>query len=291
MAGTPTKAELRALPKKQRRVVAREVARELKATEERRRRRSTLIRRVVAAVAAVGVLVVAVLGAQAWVAGRNRGPVNMISDGVLIGGDGTQTYASSTPALAQGDQPEPSIDNRAFGVLDAVLYVDYTDPEAATLWATAAESLTGPVTGGQATLELHPIAPDGSASAVAAAAALGCVAELAPDRVLAAHTALLGGTDWASASLVEALAGVGIDDPGVAGCVRSGRFSGWAEEATARAGSSVPFDVGTVTATTLVLAGEAYQGDADDATAFTSALSQAWGAVATASQALAGTTD
>ncbi|MCV2393086.1 thioredoxin domain-containing protein [Actinotalea sp. M2MS4P-6] len=295
MARTTTKAELRArskselrgLPKKQRKVVAREVAREQRLAAERHARRVKVARRAIAGVAAAGVVVVAVMGGRAWVAGRNRGPENMLSDGVLVGGDGTSPYTIPTAALAQGAEPVASIQNREYGVLDTTLYVDYTDPDAGTLWSTISSegSLSQNVLGGTATIEIHPIAPDGSASAVAAAAAIGCVAELAPDQALAANDALLtGGTEWTTETLVSAFASAGIDDAGVAGCIQHGRFTGWVTDATARAEASVPYDVGSVSGTTLLLAGTAYDGAPDDTSAYGDALAAAWQVIDAASQ-------
>ncbi len=288
-----SKSELRSLPKKQRKVVAREIAREQREADERRARRARRARQVAAGVAVVGVAAVSVLGARAWAASRNRGPLNMASDGVLIAGYGSSPYTVPTDAVAQGATPVATVQNHEFGVLDAALYVDYADPDAATLWTTISQegSLAQNVLDGTATLEVRPIAPGGDTSATRAAAALACVAELAPDQALDANAALLaGGTDWTTEALVSALQGVGITDDAVADCVTSGRFTGWVAEATDRAAASVPYDVGSVTGTTLLLAGEAYTGAADDATAYADALDAAW-AVVDAASATTDTTD
>ncbi len=275
MASTPSKAELRALPKKQRRVVARELARQQKIADQKRARRRRIVLRITAGAVAGGLAAAGVLGAKAWVDSRNRGPLNMASDGIELSSYQSVVVATPTPALSVGEAPVPTISYRDYGMLDAVLYVDYSSPDTAPLWSTASGDLTSELTGGAATLEIHPIAPDGSDSAVRAAAAMGCVAEFAPDSALTAHEALVaGGTDWTASSLADAMTGASIDDPDVAACITSGRFTGWATDATKRAATSVPFDIGSVTGTTLLLAGEPYDG-ADDADAFAAALQSA----------------
>jgi len=280
---TPTKAQLRALPKKQRREVARQVNRERRLAEQRRQRRRRITLRVVAGVAAVAVVVGAVLGARAWVHSRNRGPVNMASDGILLSGYQGQTYAIRNAAVPQGGTPVASTPNRNLGVLDTVFYVDYSDPAAATLWSTAGAALTAGVEAESVSLEIHPIAPDGSASAVTAARAMACVAELAPDSALAANDALLtGGQDWTPTTAAAALTKAGVKADGLSGCLSSSRFTGWVHDATARAEASVPFDAGHVTGTTMFMAGTPYTGAPDDKTAFATALGDAQAVVAAA---------
>lgn len=283
MPTTPTKAQLRALPKKQRREVARQVNRERRLAEQRRMRRRRITLRVVAGVAAVAVVAGAAVGARAWVHSRNRGPANMASDGILLSGYQSQVFAIRNAAVPQGGTPVPNSANRNLGVLDTVLYVDYTDPKAATLWSTAGAALTAGVQAESVSLEIHPIAPDGSASAVTAARAMACVAELAPDSALTANDALLtGGQDWTPRTAATALTKAGVKGDGLSDCLSSSRFTGWVHDATARAAASVPFDVGHVTATTLFMAGTPYTGAPDDKTAFATALGDAQAVVAAA---------
>lgn len=295
MPTTPTKAQLRALPKKQRREVARQVAREQRLVEAKRARRRRVVLRTSAVVAGVAVLTGGVLGTRAWVHGLNRGPLNMISDGIVMSGYQGQTYAYPTGAVQQGGTPTDTNPSRKLGITDAVMYVDYADPAAATLWTTAGAPLTKAMLAETLTIEVHPIAPGGSAASVAAASALACVAEHVPDKALVAHQALLtGGQDWTRASAAAAIAKAGIRDTSVATCIKAGKFSGWVKEATDRAAAKVPFDVGAVTGTTLLLAGTAYDGKPDDAGAFGTALLAAQDAVAkenAAAQAAAGTGD
>ena len=279
-----TKAQLRALPKKQRREVARQLAREQRIAEQERRKRRRVVLQVVGVVAAVGVVAGAVLGTSAWVHARNRGPLNMASDGILLSGYQGNVYGVPNGSVPQGGTPTATTPNRNLGVLDAVMYVDYSSPTASTLWSTAGPDLTAGLKAETTSLEIHPIAPDGSASAVRSAAALACVAELDPNQAFPAHEALVtGGADWTPASLVKALAGAGVKAPGLDGCITSGRFTGWVRDATARAARSVPFDVGSVSSTTLVLAGSAYTGAPGDAKAFASAYAAAQEVVAKAS--------
>jgi protein-disulfide isomerase len=289
---TPTKAQLRALPKKQRREVARQLAREERLAAKRRQARRAVVLRITAVVAVVAVVVAAGLGAVAWVHGRNRGPANMASDGVVLSAYNGKVFTARNGSVAQGGKPVATVSSRMLGVLDVVLYVDYSDPKAHTLWATDGGKIIQKLLAQTASLEIHPIAPGGSPSAVAAARAMACVAELAPDQAYAAHLALItGGTDWTTTSAAAAIQAGGAKVPGLASCLASPRFSGWVTEATDRAAASVPFDIGHVTGTTLILAGTAYTGAPDDAKAFDTALAAAQAVVDKASASAGLTTN
>jgi hypothetical protein len=215
------------LPKKDRKALARELARIERELEARRRRRKRRLGWAGAGTAAVAAGVVAVLAVQASVRAGQVGPANMASDGIVLTGDGSAVTATRTGALSPGESPTATTVDRSSGVLDLVLYLDYRSPDAAALWTANSSAVEQWVTAGYATLELHPLALlDGatvstSATATAApsptpsadvatdpgdllgtmattgdyslraAGALACVADTAPDSTLAVHDALL----------------------------------------------------------------------------------------------------
>lgn len=301
------------LPKKDRKALARELARIEREREARRRRRNRRLGWAGAGTAVVAAGVVVALAVQASARAGQVGPLNMLADGVVLSGDGTAVTAARTSALQPGENPVATQVDRTSGVLDLVLYLDYRSPEAAELWAANSAAVEQWVTAGYATLEVHPLAlldgstvatggasPSASSSAAAgssgsllgtmattgdysarAAGALACVADAAPDGALAVHDALLAaqpdldedGLD--DDDLVALVQGAGVTDEAVADCVTGGDFTDWAQDATARAAEGVPFDVGTVTAgAVLLVGGQQYTGDPGDADALLAFIEQ-----------------
>lgn len=307
------------LPKKDRKALARELARLERERQAQRRRRNKRLGWAGAGTAVVAVGVIATLAVQASVRAGQVGPHNMLSDGLVLTGDGSAVTASRTSALDPGESPVATVVDRSSGVLDLVLYLDYRSPEAQTFWAANSSSIEQWVTAGYATLEIHPLAlldgatvgtgsaaspsatPTASAAAspsptdgasagtggsllgtmqttgdysARAAGALACVADTTPDSVLAVHDALLAaqpdldedGLD--DGDLLALVQNAGVTDETVAGCVTDGDFTDWAQAATTRAADSVPYDVGSVTTSPVVLVGgQQYTGDLGDADA------------------------
>lgn len=304
------------LPKKDRKALARELARLERERQAQRRRRNRRLGWAGAGTAVVAAGVITALAVQASVRAGQVGPHNMLSDGVVVTGDGNAVAASRTSALDPGEAPVATAVDRSTGVLDLVLYLDYRSPEAQTFWAANSASIEQWVTAGYATLEIHPLAlldgatvrtgasPSASASAAPsaspaaddslpgsmvttgdysarAAGALACVADTTPDSVLAVHDALLAaqpdldedGID--DGDLLALVQDAGVTDETVAGCITDGGFTDWATEATARAAQSVPFDVGSVTTSPVVLVGgQQYTGDLGDADALLAFIEQ-----------------
>ncbi|WP_431838398.1 DsbA family protein [Cellulomonas sp. Y8] len=301
------------LPKKDRKALARELARLERERQAQRRRRNRRLGWAGAGTAVVAVGVIAALAVQASVRAGQVGPHNMLSDGLVLTGDGSAVAASRTSALDPGASPVATVVDRSSGVLDLVLYLDYRSPEAETFWAANSASVEQWVTAGYATLEIHPLAlldgaavstgagaspspsataspaPSATASAddsllgtmqttgdysARAAGALACVADTAPDSVLAVHDALLAAQPdldedgLADDELVALVQNAGVTDTAVADCVTNGDFTDWARDATTRAADSVPYDVGSVTTSPVVLVGgQQYTGDLGDADA------------------------
>ncbi|MCL2455852.1 MAG: hypothetical protein FWD18_11225 [Micrococcales bacterium] len=278
--------------------------------EQARHRRVALLKRAGlwagAAVLVAGVVTGVVIGVRAWIEVGQTGPTNMASDGLLLTGDGTMVTPVLTDPIPAGGLPVPTdTGDRALGIVDIVVYVDYADPASAAFWAAGGDLITGAVTSGSATLEIHPVALPASLSpttsptptpaddaetteaaeatgsperthadldyARRAANAFACVASHSPDHALAMHRALLvaqptAGTDGLTdAETIDLARTLGADD--AVGCLRTNAYRAWVRAATDRAMLATPFTaVGALTQTpTVVVAGQRYTGSLTDA--------------------------
>lgn len=294
------------LSKKDRKALARELARMEREREAQRKRRKRRLAWAGTGTAVVVVGVVTALIVHASVQAGHVGPKNMRSDGLVFTGtgNGNAVTANRTTALDPGEPPTPTPVDRQNN-LDVVVYADYRSPDAATFWAANSAAIGGWVTAGLASLEVHPLAlldgtevdvqppvspspspsptPSPAPSAAPtrmqttgdysarAAGALACVADTVPDGGLAVHNALLAAQPELTASglndddLVALVRGAGVTDERVADCITRGGFTDWVREATDRAAASVPYDIGSVTTSPVVLiGGREYTGALDD---------------------------
>nr|AGU09837.1 hypothetical protein [uncultured organism] len=268
------------LGKKDRRALARELARIEREEAARRRRRNRIVRRTSLAVVGVAVLSVGtVTVVSALEPAPALGPQNMASDGIQFSGDGKKVAAATTAALEAGTTPETSTLDTSDGILHLVVYSDYGSADSATFEATNGSAMMSWVTSGNATLELHPVALLDSVNqnySLRSANAVACVADASPDSVPAVNTALAaaqatsGDAGLAAADLVTLVQKAGVSDKGVADCITSGAFDEWVKDATKRATSSVPnSDAPALKTAPLVLVnGKAYTGALNDAAAF-----------------------
>jgi len=214
--------------RKQRRAIDRQLAEIERARRARRARMRRLGLRVGAVVGCLALVGTVVVTVQARARAAAIGPENMVSDGVVVSGEGGALSTVRTAALEPDDIPTPYVTQP--GVLPVVAFVDYRDPLAATWWSMNRKQVTEWVEDGNATLEIRPLAllddadviatpvptptrTEGSVEQAAdtsdeptaepttvrttgdysarAAGAIGCVADHHPDLVLATHTALL----------------------------------------------------------------------------------------------------
>lgn len=275
--------------KKARRDEAREHARDMREAERKRRSRNSLILKIV-----VGLVLVAVAAGTVWgitafrqaaidAATPKPGPANMLSDGIILQGDGTgQIVAARTPAIPPKGEPTPTNpDDYADGVVRIVMYVDYFCPVCQVFEATNALQLKKWVSAGAATLEIHPIAILDRASlgtryASRSANAAACVAEFAPDSFFGATAALYAQQPAENTSgltneeIVTVLQSAEIDDPDVTACIDDERFSQWVTAATERTREAIPnSDLPGIAGTpTVIVNGVLYEGAVDDQAAF-----------------------
>lgn len=270
------------LVKKDRRALARELARLEREDAARRRRRNRIARRASLAVVGAAILTVGTVTiVSALQPAPVLGPANMASDGILFSGDGSAVTAATTAALASDETPATSALDTTDGILHLVVYADYGSADSALFEATNGSAVLSWVTSGYATLELHPVALLDSVNqnySRRAANAVACAADSSPDSVPAVNTALATAQSTAGASgltaeqLVTLVQTAGVSDTGVADCITSGTFDDWVVDATKRASASVPnSDVSALaTAPLVVVNGTAYTGALDDASAFES---------------------
>ncbi|MFT4122539.1 MAG: hypothetical protein QM635_01760 [Microbacteriaceae bacterium] len=263
------------MSKKERIAVARELAAMHREEARARRKRN---RRLLLAGTAFGVVVILALAAWAlWARYQETlaGPANMLSDGIVFTGDGSETTAVTTSRIEPGASPVATDPDSYSSYPYIVAYLDPGDADSQTFWSTESDSLSSWLTSGYIALELHLVASSGS-FAEHAANALACVANSDPDDAITVLTALMtaGASDDASSRTADGVLGVvsnaGISDEDVLDCVRDDRYAAWVEAETTRAETSIPnADVDNAATLPVVLVDEVAYTDAyDDADAF-----------------------
>ena len=271
-------------PKKDRRDVARENARQLREQQKKREKRNRWFLRGGIGLALVAVAVVVALLIVGSVKQPMAGPRNMASDGLLMVGDGTTISAVKTEASAPDADPVAT-DLSALGdSVNITVYVDYLCPYCGLFETTNSAQLTAWLTAGNISLETHPISildnqSAGSKYPTRAANAASCVANYQPDSFLDVNSALFanqpteGTTGLSNKELVSLVRDAGVTDDDVASCITDQRFDGWVADATDRAleGPLPNTELKAITGTpTVLVQGVQYQGALDDAAAFES---------------------
>lgn len=275
--------------KKERRDQAREHAREMREAERKRKVRNSWILRgsvglALVAVAVITVLVVnSVRQAEIEAATPKPGPANMLSDGILLTGDGTgEIVAVRTDPIAAGAEPVATDITQYADTVNIVTYVDLFCPICQAFEQANAEQIGTWVSSGAATLEVHPIsildrASNGTRYASRAANAMACVANYQPDVFFQASTAMYanqpaeGTTGLTNAEIASVLAQAGATDVNIASCINDETFKQWVTASTERTnvGPIPNSELTRVSGTPTVLVnGYQYTGSVSDATAF-----------------------
>jgi protein-disulfide isomerase len=268
------------LPKKQRRDTAREHARlqrELAAKKKRRNRGFLQGGLIVGALAILAVIALVVVNAARP---AQPGPLNMLSDGLLLTGAAMTPVA--TKAIPAGKTPTPTQTTAYAKTVNIVSYVDYQCPICQSFEATNSTQIQQWVEAGYATIEFHPIAildreSQGMKYSSRAANAVACVANYQPAAYYAVNTALFVGqpkelsTGLTDKQLITIVQGAGATDPSIPDCVTSQKFASWVSDATNRALKG-PLPNSTVSALqgtpTVIVNGKLYSGAIDNAAAF-----------------------
>jgi protein-disulfide isomerase len=268
--------------KKARREHARETARIEREALKRRQRRNRMLLQGGIIVAVLAVVAVIALVVSTSTTAPSRSPANMASDGILFTGDGTTATAASTKALEAGSDPVPTDTAALDSAVNIVTYLDYACPYCNQFETTNAEQIDGWVTGGQASLEIHPIAILdrqflGTKYSTRAANAAACVASFEPDAFRDVNAALFanqpkeGTSGLSDKELASIVAGAGASSGKVASCISDRTYGSWVTAATERAtsGELASDTVTQFAGTPLVLVnGQQYTGALDDAAAF-----------------------
>ncbi|WP_394552835.1 DsbA family protein [Agromyces sp. MMS24-JH15] len=274
----------------ERRDAAREKARILREEQKKRERRNKILIQggiivaVLAVVAIVGVLI------YQGVKPAGPGPRNMASDGIVLTGVDGAITAVETPALDDGEDPTPTVQDDSGNVANIVTYIDYLCPYCGQFETTNNETIQAMVESGAATLEIHPIAiltnkSAGTQYSMRAANAAACVADLSPNAFFDFNGLLFenqpeegstGLTDDQLKGYAEEAGAGSLSE--VRACIDDRRFKGWVEAATTRALTQpVPnSDLQAVTGTpTVIVNGKQYQGSLTDASEFQAFVTQA----------------
>ncbi|MBB5642622.1 thioredoxin domain-containing protein [Cryobacterium roopkundense] len=270
----PTKAE--------RREHAREQARQQRDQEEKRTKRRRVLWRGGIGLGLVAVTAVAALLIANQAGPSAAGPLNMSSDGILLGGDGTLITAARTAALAPGAKPVATDQSALTDMVKIAIYVDYLCPLCGQFESTNAAQITSWVTAGNATVELHPISVLDASSlgtkySTRAANAAACVANFAPNSFLTVNAALLANQPaensggLSDAELQQVIEDAGVGDAKIADCIGNQTFATWVAAASDRAlsGPLANADIEKITGTPTVLVNQvSYTGSLTDAAAF-----------------------
>jgi protein-disulfide isomerase len=245
------------------REAARAKAREIRDHQRKKDRRGRAIRNgsiIGGTIAVVGIVALVLMN---FAKAPERGPLNMMSDGIKIGADLT---ALRTGGIAPDTQPVASTKNPD-NVIDIRIYVDYLCPNCGTFQQKNGEQLETLLKKGAITLEIHPIAllttkSAGDQYSLRAANAAACVAEFSPDHFFKFHDMLFvgqpkeGEAGFDDAELIDRAERAGATNIAkISRCVEDLRFSNWVKSATVRAlnGPLPDSEVRSVSATPTIL--------------------------------------
>jgi protein-disulfide isomerase len=274
--------------KNERRAHARELARKTREAELKRKRRARWILQgsiSVAVLVVVGIVLAVVLssgGGSASQSSSAAGPLNMLSDGVVLTGSGGTVTAVTTPALQPKAQPVATDNSASSAKSHIVVYLDYECPYCDQFETANSAQMKSWVEAGTATLEIHPISILDNSSAgtnysTRSANAAACVANFDPNSFLDVNAALFanqpaeGAVGLTDAQITSILSKAGVTGTKVSSCIAKQTFSKWvaAETARALAGPLPDSNVSKVTGTpTVIVNGKSYTGALNDPAAF-----------------------
>jgi protein-disulfide isomerase len=271
--------------KKLRRDHAREIAREMRDKEKKRKRRNRIF---VQGGVVVGVLAIAAIVALVIVNTKPTpiagGPLNMISDGILLQGKNGSIVPVKTAGIAKKGDPTPTDTSKLTDTVNIVTYIDYFCPRCQEFETTNADQINTLVSTGVATLEIHPIqildsSSVGTRYSSRAVNAAACVANFEPDDYVAVTAAFYanqpkeGTGGYSNDDIVALVASAGAKSSDVANCIKKESFKDWVAASTDRAlvGPLPNTKVAKVTGTpTVLIDGQQFNGPWTDSSAFIS---------------------
>ena len=277
------------LSKNQRRAAARERARRLREQHRKKDRRNRVLLQGGLILATLGIIAIVTLVIVNSIRPPGPGPLNMASDGIRIG---TGYAAEQTEAVPAGEDPVEPVVDPGSEVITIQVWLDYQCPLCGDFEKTNAAQIETLIEQGAATLELHPVAVNDSASlgekfSTRSANAAACVAQYSPNTFYAFNALMFDNEpEEQSAGLTDAeLVGI-AEKAGVAEqskvekCINDQKFSEWVTAATERAADEPDLldENGEFDPPAVFVNGERYSGDPDDGTAFAQFIAEADGA-------------
>jgi protein-disulfide isomerase len=262
--------------KNQRREAAREKARELRDAQRKKEKRNRLFLQGGIGLAAIVIIAVIVLVVRSGIQEPAAGPLNMQSDGIIIGKD---LKAVRTPAIPAKGKPVATQRDKKSSVVSIRIYLDYFCPVCNAFETANKSQITSWLKNGAATIEIHPISfldrsSLGTRYSSRAANAGGCVASYAPDDYWAFTEEMYvkqpaeGTVGLSNAQIIAVAKSAKVHNLSkIADCINSEKFKAWVTAATARAeaGPLPDSSVKTVTGTpTVIVDGVEYPITSDD---------------------------
>jgi protein-disulfide isomerase len=272
------------LSRNERREAAREKAKAIRDEQKKKEKRGRYILQ-----GSLILLVVAIIGGVALVISQSikpasPGPLNMLSDGIVIGEGFT---AVRTAALEPKGTPVPTLKDEKSQVIHIQMFLDYLCPICGEFEATNGPLIKTLVTSGAATIEYHPIAiltakSAGTQYSLRAANAAACVANYSPDQFFDFNAALYtdqpkeGSEGLTDDELYKRAVASGVGAASsIKTCITDATFKSWVQDATNRAltGPIANTDVAAVKGTPTVIVNGArynftYPFDADEFSTF-----------------------
>lgn len=272
-----------------RREDARIKARQLRESQKKRDRRNRVLLQ-----SSIGIAVVVALGIVAIIIISSirppvSGPLNMASDGIVIG-EGLKVVP--TASLSPDAAPIASTPDPTGNVVGIRIYADYLCPTCGQFMKTNAKQLGTMTDSGAVTVEFHPVAlltshSAGTKYSLRAANAAACVADASPDQFYAFNALLFkdqpaesspGLSDSALKKYVASAKAKSLDT--IDECIDKGTYEPWVQSATDRAvAGPIPhtdLKPSKLNSSMLVLVdGKQYSGSVTDASEFKAFVLQA----------------
>jgi hypothetical protein len=228
----------------ERREAAREKARVLREEHRKRERRNRLVLRSgigVVIIAIIAIVVVVIIGN---VPSPGKGPVNMASDGILLGKDFKAVHTAAIPA---NGKPVATVRDKKSSVISIRIYLDYFCPSCKAFLQANGDQLASEMKSGAATVEIHPISlldrsSLGSQYSTRSAAAAGCVATYAPSdywawtREMLAKQPKVGTAGLSDAQIIGVMTTANVSNIAkITSCMNARTYTSWVTAATDRA--------------------------------------------------------
>jgi protein-disulfide isomerase len=262
--------------KNQRREAAREKARELRDLQRKKEKRNRLFLQGGIGLGVIVVIGVIVLIVTSSIQPPAAGPLNMQSDGIVIGKD---LKAVKTPAIPAKGKPIATKRDKKSSVVSIRIYLDYFCPVCNAFETANKSQITKWLKTGAATIEIHPISfldrsSLGTRYSSRAANAGGCVANYAPDDYWAFTEEMYvkqpteNTVGLSNAQIIAVAKAAKVHNLSqVSSCINDEKFKAWVTSATNRAtaGPLPDSSVKTVTGTpTVIVDGVEYPINNDD---------------------------